>query len=992
MSEVALQLIAENKISKNPFIDLGRCDLKNELPSELFENVWLTSINLGDSYRTNTAAYQGTSNAGSDNIFDGDELRALFKFPNLRQLYLSNVQLRNLSFIHRLFNVNDLYIDRNDIEDISSLHKLTGLTYLEAADNLISDSGPLKQLSHLAILNLDYNPIKTAEDLVNLENILFLSLRSTGIVDISHLRKLVTTKYLYLDQNLIEDFSHIAGLTNILNLTLASCKIKDISFIENMKKLTYITLKNNQVEDVSVLEQFENLETINLADNKIQDFPEAIINANPKISALYLHGNPITNIPVDIFNHKDSNVINEVKDYFASLATPEEVYPCYEAKLLLVGRGSVGKSELAEALSTPNYVFVEGRKSTEGIRIKEWRMRCKTNEPNPIDFTINLWDFGGQEIYYGTHQFFLTKNSLYLLVWDARQEEDNVTFQYWLKALAHLSDNAPVLVVQNKADERNKLINEQDLKQHFPFIQNFYQTSCKYPDQFDLKKLKEDIISHLLALPHVGELWNVRRIKVRRRLEKDERDYISANEYHKICAEEGLQEEEAMFLSKRLHQLGIILHFQDDEILQGTVILKPEWATKAFYKIIDNEKIKCVQRGSFRLQDLREIWKEPYYADNFPELLQLMILFELCFPFQDQKRYIVPELCSATPSFELPQLLPGENFLRFEYKYDFMPKNILTRFICRKHQLIKGEMFWRSGVVLQDEDTIALLQASEVQNTISISIKGPLAKSLLYSIRSDISAIHSSQGNPPVREMIPCVCTECSQSMSPEYFDYNTLKKFYSKKLQKIRCNRSLEEVDIKMLTEGLLESPADQTDDMSKNASITQVVSETKNEIKTIRIFLASSSELVEDRKEFEIFINRQNKQLVNKGIFLELVLWEDFIDCMSKEGLQKEYNKSIRESEIFVSLFFSKVGQHTEEEFSTAWNEFGKSGKPFIYTYFKDSPVKIGSLEEDFQTVLNFRKKLKDLGHYRTSYENIDALKNHFQNQLRELYQEIL
>lgn len=39
-------------------------------------------------------------------------------------------------------------------------------------------------------------------------------------------------------------------------------------------------------------------------------------------------------------------------------------------------------------------------------------------------------------------------------------------------------------------------------------------------------------------------------------------------------------------------------------------------------------------------------------------------------------------------------------------------------------------------------------------------------------------------------------------------------------------------------------------------------------------KVFLASSSELKEDRKEFEIFINRKNTDWHAKGVFLELVM----------------------------------------------------------------------------------------------------------------------
>jgi hypothetical protein len=107
-------------------------------------------------------------------------------------------------------------------------------------------------------------------------------------------------------------------------------------------------------------------------------------------------------------------------------------------------------------------------------------------------------------------------------------------------------------------------------------------------------------------------------------------------------------------------------------------------------------------------------------------------------------------------------------------------------------------------------------------------------------------------------------------------------------------------------------------------------------------KIFLASSSELSEDRKEFEIFINRKNKDwIVSREIFLEVVQWEDHLDAMSKTRLQDEYNKAVRECDIFVMLYHTKVGPYTLEEFETAFGKFQEKNKPIIYTYFKDSAI---------------------------------------------------
>lgn len=153
-------------------------------------------------------------------------------------------------------------------------------------------------------------------------------------------------------------------------------------------------------------------------------------------------------------------------------------------------------------------------------------------------------------------------------------------------------------------------------------------------------------------------------------------------------------------------------------------------------------------------------------------------------------------------------------------------------------------------------------------------------------------------------------------------------------------------------------------------------------------KIFLASSSELKEDREAFEIFINRKNKDWVTKGVFLELVLWEDFLDAMSPTRLQDEYNRAIRECDLFVMLFFTKVGKYTEEEFETAFGQFQATRKPFIFTYFKDAGISTGTAnKKDLMSLWAFQEKLDALGHFYTRYQNLDGLKLHFNQQLDKL-----
>ncbi len=164
-----------------------------------------------------------------------------------------------------------------------------------------------------------------------------------------------------------------------------------------------------------------------------------------------------------------------------------------------------------------------------------------------------------------------------------------------------------------------------------------------------------------------------------------------------------------------------------------------------------------------------------------------------------------------------------------------------------------------------------------------------------------------------------------------------------------------------------------------SKDLEIVQVTN-----IKIIKIFLASSSELKGDREQFEIFINRKNKEYIRKGIFLELVMWEDFLDAMSPTRLQDEYNKAIANCDVFVSLFRTKVGQYTEEEFEKAFTTFQSNKKLLIYTYFKDSSISLSQVTSEINSLLNFKKKLSELGHFYTTYKDINHLKYLFDQQL--------
>jgi len=153
-------------------------------------------------------------------------------------------------------------------------------------------------------------------------------------------------------------------------------------------------------------------------------------------------------------------------------------------------------------------------------------------------------------------------------------------------------------------------------------------------------------------------------------------------------------------------------------------------------------------------------------------------------------------------------------------------------------------------------------------------------------------------------------------------------------------------------------------------------------------KIFLASSEELKADRIAFERMIGQLNQEWVPRGTFFHLVVWENFIDAMAEGGLQAEYHKAIQGCDLFVMLFFTKVGPYTAAEFETAVGAFEASRRPLVYTFFKDDLVLTGDIDDSILSLLEFKRKLAQLKHYYTRYRSAEELKWLFSRQLDKLY----
>ncbi len=497
-----------------------------------------------------------------------------------------------------------------------------------------------------------------------------------------------------------------------------------------------------------------------------------------------IENNPIETLPIEIVQQGKE----AIKNYLAELE--KGTVNLYETKLLLVGYGAVGKTSLMKRLVYNKYNGDE--LSTEGIEIKRWNLKTENNS----ELKINIWDFGGQEIYHSTHQFFLSKRSIYLLVWDARIDHmmpNLASFDYWLHIVSLLSKNSPIIIVQNKIDQRTSLVDEKYMQEYFPNIVGFYKVSAK--DKIGINELEEIIQKEINKQAHIGEQLPKVWIDIRDNLKNRQQNYIQLDEYLSVCKSYSIDYEQAIHLSNYFHDLGIFLHFQDNDILRNLIFLNPEWATKAVYKIIDTKEV-IDNRGKFNYTQLKNIWKD-YPDDKFTFLIELMKKFELCFLLPNGGDYIVPELLPPTQ----PDIIwdDTDNFW-FEYRYKFVPAGVITRLIVRMHDYIKDDLYWLHGVIIKRENAEAIITIKKFERYVKVKVRGKNKQDLFGIIRYEIDNIHKTLKNPPVELLTHCICDECIKDKEPEFYTFRVLNRFLEKGQKTIQCRKSFEHISVNKL------------------------------------------------------------------------------------------------------------------------------------------------------------------------------------------------
>jgi internalin A len=169
---------------------------------------------------------------------------------------------------------------------------------------------------------------------------------------------------------------------------------------ENAPALVYDLIANDS-GDLSPLASLTSLQQLNLSDCRgIRRFAP-LKSLLPTLEYLYLFECQLDDLPPEVCGETyDENVLDRVRAHYEDLKSGQRIDA--EVKVLFLGNAGVGKTQLCRRLR--GLEFDPSVPTTHGVQVGEMTLRFDGFQ-EPV--RLNLWDFGGQDIYHGSHALFL---------------------------------------------------------------------------------------------------------------------------------------------------------------------------------------------------------------------------------------------------------------------------------------------------------------------------------------------------------------------------------------------------------------------------------------------------------------------------------------------------------------------------------------------------------------------------------------------------------
>ena len=711
----------------------------------------------------------------------------------------------------QLTNLTELYLFDNQLTAVpKELGQLSNLTVLHLSSNQLSVvPKELGQLSNLEELYLANNQlILVPKELGQLSNLTILYLFDNQLTAVpKELGQLSNLTELYLNDNQLSLVPKELGqLSNLKELHLSENQLSAVpKELGQLSNLTWLSLFRNHLSVVpKELGQLSNLTVLYLFENQLSAVPKELGQLS-NIKELRLEDNQLTFPPPEIVEQGTAAILAYLRE-----ALTEQ----WISKLLVVGQGQIGKTELLAGLQ--GEPFNPQLNTTHGIAIRPLTLAhpVKTN----VTMTLNTWDFGGQDIYHATHQFFLTNRSLFLLVWSARAGWEPCKLIYWLKTIRANAPDSPILLVATHVEEgRDADLPLSQLRQQFPQIIGQCEISNRDRTGFD--NLRQAITNAAAQLPLMGELWPSTWLNAANAIRAVNRKYTTPERLRELMTHHQVETSSQRVLVQWLHELGDILFFQDNDDLNDFVILKPQWVTEHISRVLESDEV-IRRNGTLTRTCMDQLWHDLDAPMRY-HFLRLMERFDLSYRTLENKEIslIVERLPFEPPDYEpiwdAKQQEPNCKEISMKFQLSEILPGIPTWFIARQHRFTieQGErrgIHWRTGVLFQDREQkhLALTKIGRDDRTnveyLQLTVRGAMPHSFFDLLKEGIELTLRRYPGLQITRLIPC--PDPTHEGCTHEFDYANLVKRLERTPPKeaIECEKCEEDISITKLLFGL--------------------------------------------------------------------------------------------------------------------------------------------------------------------------------------------
>jgi internalin A len=775
---IARERIAREARDRTGSLDLGRLGL-TELPAELFTLTHLRRLNLGATIQYRVGKWDWAASDLGPNQLDAQlwrltalsdlealsvegavvtTLAGLVELSRLQWLGCSDTRIRDLGPLAELRGLQSLHCSNTPVSDLSSLAALVELKTLQCSHTAVSDLGPLAGLRELQALYCAGTPVSDLGPLARLRKLQELycaitrvsdlgplaALRGletlqcshTQVSDLAPLTGLQRLRKLYCADTRVRDLGPLGGLIRLQELACSSTRVSDLAPLAGLRGLQELSCSRAPVSDLAPLAGLSALQRLNLSGCHLINVPEDLWQKS-SLEELVLFETRIPGIPAEVLSqHAGDDCLESLRAHLRDLSSGEAAAP--NVKLIVLGNGQVGKTQICRRLRGEEY---DGRvPSTHGVVVTSALLAAGRSGDGAL---LHIWDFGGQDIYHGTHALFLRSRAIFLIVWTPERESSGehvsggVTFRdqllpYWLEMVRHLGvAGSPLLIVQTRCDrledEVHVLPTPPEILANFPKHWELHYSALKDRGRAALDEALGEAIARLREQEGPVTI-GTGRLKVKRRLEQlrdadtavppERRQYRTITQAHfrQLCEEAGGVASPEHLLSY-LDNAGIV--FYRAGLFQEAIVLDQAWALEAVYAVFDREK--CYQqlrhlRGRFTKPLLGAlVWQS--YSDAEQELfLGMMQSCGICFMHRppstdesDDAEYIAPDLLPDRTAIEaeLAAMWDGDALLEtVEFDYPFLHRGVAHNVISRiGAEAGEVALYWRGGLCVYETTT-----------------------------------------------------------------------------------------------------------------------------------------------------------------------------------------------------------------------------------------------------------------------------------------------